>query len=261
MVPQTIGALASFLALVAPGIVFELLRERRRAGARESAFHEASRIAVGSLGFTLASTAILLTLHAATTSWFGWRLVVDVPALLTQPTYAKQHVVLIGYSVVAELMLACALALSLDTALARTRRQPRSMGKQSAWVKVFREDRPENALCWVHVMIEDGTSFFGFLRSYDAAGDPDTREIVLEGTKLTYVGEPVTGGDEKKVTIIGRDWERVVIPGSRIKFMRVQYLDAETGERVDSKRRQRREVTADAARRTPATPVPDPGTP
>jgi hypothetical protein len=66
VVPQTIGALASFLALVAPGIVFELLRERRRAGARESAFHEASRVAVSSLAFTLAATMILLGLHAAT---------------------------------------------------------------------------------------------------------------------------------------------------------------------------------------------------
>ena len=237
MVPQTIGALASFLALVAPGIVFELLRERRRAGARESAFHEASRVAVSSLAFTLAATMILLGLHAVTSAWFGWRWFVDVPALVTQPDYAKRHVALIAYNVVAELALACVLALAFDTVLARRRRQPRSMGKHSAWVNVFREDRPPNTSCWVHVMLEDGTSFFGFLRSYDAAGDPDTREIVLEGVKMTYVGEPVSGGDGKKATVIGQDWERVVIPGSRIKFLRVQYLDAETGERVDSARR------------------------
>ena len=261
MVPQTIGTLASFLALVAPGIVFELLRERRRAGAKESAFHEASRVAVSSLAFSLASTVILFGLHAAVSGWFGRRLFVDVPALVTQPDYAKQHVVLIGCSVLAELVLACALALAFDFVLGGRRRQPRSMGKQSAWVKVFREDRPENTLCWVHVMLEDGNSFFGFLRSYDAAGDPDTREIVLEGVKLTYVGEPVTGGGEKKTTVIGRDWERVVIPGSRIRYLRVQYLHAQSGERVDSSRRPPREVIEDAARRTPVAPVPDPGTP
>lgn len=254
MVPQTIGTLASFLALVAPGIVFELLRERRRAGAKESAFHEASRVAVSSLAFSLTSTAILIGLHAAMSAWFGWTLFVDVPALVTQPDYAKQHVALIGYSVVAELVLACALALAFDFVLAGRRRQPRSMGRQSAWVKVFRDDRPENTLCWVHVMFEDGTSVFGFLRSYDADGDPSTREIVLEGVKMTYVGEG------RRISVIGRDWERVVIPGSRIKFLRVQYLDAKSGERVDSARRPPREVIEDAARRTSASPAPDPET-
>jgi hypothetical protein len=246
VVPQTIGALASFLALVAPGIVFELLRERRRAGARESAFHEASRVAVSSLAFSLAATAILVGVHAATSKLFGWNLFVDLPALVVQPGYPKQHVVLIASSVVAELVLACLLALAFDTVLARRRRQPRSLGKQSAWVKVFREDRPPNALCWVHVMLEDGNSFFGFLRSYDAAGDPENREIVLEGVKMTYVGEPVAGGEARKTTVIGQDWERVVIPGSRIKYLRVQYLDALTGERVDSARRPARKVTEDS---------------
>jgi hypothetical protein len=258
VVPQTIGALASFLALVAPGIVFELLREQRRAGPKETVFREASRVALSSLAFTVASTAILLGVHAATAKWFGWRLFADPVALVAKPDYVKQNVALIGWSAVAELVLACALAWAFDLVLARRRRERRSMGKQSAWVKVFREDRPENTACWVHVMLDDGNSFFGFLRSYDAVGDPDKREIVLEGTRLTYIGEPVTGGDEKKTTVIGRDWERVVISGARIRFMRVQYLDAETGDRVDS---DRRPVTDAVAPRTPAPPVPAPGTP
>ncbi|WIX87730.1 hypothetical protein [Amycolatopsis sp. DG1A-15b] len=33
---------------------------------------------------------------------------------------------------------------------------------------------------------------------------------------------------EKKV--IGEDWRRVVIPGSKITYLRVTYLDAVTGE-------------------------------
>ncbi|MFS8102028.1 DUF6338 family protein [Lentzea alba] len=246
MVPQTIGALASFLALVAPGIVFELLRERRRAGGRETVFREASRVALSSLAFTVASTAILLGVHAATSKWFGWKVFVDLQALVAKPDYAKQNVALIAYSAVAELALACLLALAVDLVLARRRQQPSSVGRQSAWVKVFREDRPHNAVCWVHVMLEDGNSFFGFLRSYDAAGDPDKREIVLEGVKLTYVGVPVSGGEDVQTKVIGQDWERVVIPSARIKYLRVQYLDAETGERVDSARRPAQEVTENA---------------
>ncbi|MFI6101101.1 hypothetical protein ACIA8G_36620 [Lentzea sp. NPDC051213] len=55
---------------------------------------------------------------------------------------------------------------------------------------------------------------------------------MLEGVKLTYVGEPVSGGDEKKTTA-----------SAATKYLRVQYLDAETGERVDSARRPPQEVT------------------
>ncbi|MFI6101100.1 DUF6338 family protein [Lentzea sp. NPDC051213] len=161
MVPQTIGALASLLALVAPGIVFELLRERRRAGGRETVFREASRVALSSLAFSVASTAILLGVHAATSKWFGWTLFVDLSALVAKPDYAKQNVALIGYSAVAELALACLLALAVDVVLALRRRQPPSVGRQSAWVKMFREDRPQNALCWVHVMLEDGNRSSG----------------------------------------------------------------------------------------------------
>ncbi|HEX8867961.1 MAG TPA: DUF6338 family protein [Lentzea sp.] len=243
MVPQTIGTLASFLVLVAPGIVFELLRERRRAGGQESAFHEAARVAVSSLALSLASTLLLLGVHALTSALSGGRLFVDLQALVVDSTYARQHVWLVGASIVAELVLACLLALAFDYVLAGRRRQPPSIGRQSAWVKVFRHDRPAGALCWVHVMLDDGASFFGFLRSYDAAGDPETREIVLEGVKLTYVGEPVAGGT-KEVTVIGQDWERVVVPGSRIRYLRVQYLDKNTGERVNSVRRPVREAAS-----------------
>jgi len=242
VVPQTLGAVAAFLGLVAPGIVFELLRERRRAGLKESVFREASRVALGSLVFTLTSTLLLTGLHASSRG----KLFVDVEQwVVTGSAYAAAHVHLVALSVVAELVLACALAVVADLLLAKRGHEVSSVQQQTAWHQVFRRDRPPGTVPWVHAHLVDGTSFFGFLRSHTASGGPDEREIVLEGAELTYVGPPLGEGDVFEERVIGERWEQVVIPSAQIKYVRVQYRDVKTGTRVDSRRR--RDVPQEAS--------------
>ena len=65
MVPETTGALLAFLGLIAPGLVYTLLRERRRPPEKMSAFREASRAALTSLGFIVVSLAVLVPLSLA----------------------------------------------------------------------------------------------------------------------------------------------------------------------------------------------------
>ncbi|MEV6913022.1 DUF6338 family protein [Amycolatopsis sp. NPDC051071] len=92
-----------------PGIVFELLRERRRAGRTESAFREAARMALGSLAFSLVSSLLLTGAHTA----FGWFISLD--RLTADPAaYARESLPLILTSVVTELLVACLLAVVLD---------------------------------------------------------------------------------------------------------------------------------------------------
>jgi uncharacterized membrane protein SpoIIM required for sporulation len=64
VIPQTVLSLVAFLFLVAPGILFELRRERRRPGRKETAFREAARTALAGLLF---SVAAVLVLRAETT--------------------------------------------------------------------------------------------------------------------------------------------------------------------------------------------------
>lgn len=251
MVPQTLGALGAFLTLVAPGIVFELLRERRRAGRTESAFREASRVALGSLVFSLLASVVLIGVRPLVAN-----ALVDLPRFAADgAAYARQHVPAIAVSVVVELVLACAFAVLVDLVLARRGHETTSVQPQTAWRVVFRTDRPRDTVPWVHVHLEDGSSFFGFLRSHTASGDPDDREIVLEGTELTYLGQPLLGGDAVEETVIGGRWDRVVIPASRVKYLRVQYRDVTTGQRVVPRRPgpARRKVTAQDP-----VPAPDP---
>jgi hypothetical protein len=237
LVPQTLGALGAFLTLVAPGIVFELLRERRRVRRTESAFREASRVALGSLVFSLLASVVLIGVHALFRSLFAANVLIDLDRFAANgASYARQHVGSIAFSVLAELALACAFAVLVDFLLARRGHETRSVQPETAWRVVFRTDRPKDSVPWVHVHLEDGSSFFGFLRTHTASGDPDDREIVLEGAELTYLGKPLGGEDAVEETVIGGRWDRVVIPASRVKYLRVQYRDVTTGRRVIPRR-------------------------
>jgi hypothetical protein len=238
VVPQTLGAVASFLALVAPGIVFELLRERRRAGFKESPFREAARVALGSLAFTVLSCVLLIAVGAAVRALSGVDVVVDLGRLVTGgAAYVRSNLALVAGSVVAELVLACALAAALDVLLARRGREITSVQQQTAWHQVFRRDRPPGTVPWVHVQLTDGTSFFGFLRSHTASGVPEEREIVLEGVSMTYLGKPLDGTDAHVEDVIGERWARVVIPSTQIRYLRVQYRDLASGALVDTRPR------------------------
>jgi hypothetical protein len=223
VIPQTLGALAAFLTLVAPGIVFELRRERRRGRHQETAFREASRVALGSLLFTLLSLLVLTGLRGLA-GLVGWRLFLSPAAWLAAgEAYARDHLTLIVVSVAVELALACAFAIGYDVLLARRRGEAATVQQRSAWAQALRADRPRGTRAWAHAQLENGTSFYGYVRSYTPSGPLAERELVLEGEALSCE----TGSGTK---VIGEDWRRVVIPGSKITYLRVTYLDAVTGE-------------------------------
>ncbi len=233
MIPQTLGALAAFLTLVAPGIVFELRRERHRARRTETAFREAARVALGSLIFTMASVLVLAGFQALIFGLGGGRLFLDAEAWLsTGEAYARQHLTLIVVSVAVELALACGLAVAFDLVLGRYGRERASVRQWSAWMEALWLDRPNGTRPWLHVILDDGSSFFGYLRSYTPSGPMADRELVLEGESLTYQGKPLGGGEEFEKKVIGDTWHRVVLPGSKITYLRVCYIHRKTGELI-----------------------------
>jgi len=219
VIPQTLGALAGFLALVAPGIVFELRRERRRGRHQETAFREASRVALGSLVFTLAAVLLMTAVQAA-----GAHLFVRPADWLTRgEAYAREHLTLIVVSVAVELAIACALAWGFEALFAHRRGEAATVQQRSAWAQALRTDRPAGSRAWAHAQLENGTSFYGYVRSYTPSGPLTERELVLEGEALTCE-------KDEETKVIGEDWRRVVIPASKITYLRVTYLDAATGE-------------------------------
>jgi hypothetical protein len=232
VIPQTLGALAAFLTLVAPGIAFELRRERRRARHQETAFREASRVALGSLVFTVASLLVLTGIQGLF-ALLGLHLLASPQAWLSSGDgYVREHLALIVVSVAVELALACALAIGFDFLLARRGREQASVRQWTAWTEALRLDRPADTRPWVHIFLESGSSFFGYVRSFTPSGPMGEREIVIEGESLTYQGKPLAGIEEFEKKVIGDTWHRVVIPGAKIAYLRVAYLHQETGELI-----------------------------
>jgi hypothetical protein len=157
MIPDTFGTILTFLAFVAPGLLFELLREQRRPATEESTFREASRIALASLAFTL--TALLLML--------GVRQL--VPQIVADPStwlveghlYLKDHFSLAMISVLVELVIAMSLTVTVDSLL---RRSPHgSIRGGGVWFHQFRVRCPNGATPWLHVRLADETEIWGFL--------------------------------------------------------------------------------------------------
>src|SRR6476620_7509987 len=101
MIPETLGAILVFLAFIAPGLSFELLRERRRPSIEETAFREASRIALTSVLFSGCALVLLGVIRAVHTSWL-----VDPGAwLVGGNAYAAAHLPAVGLSVALLLLL------------------------------------------------------------------------------------------------------------------------------------------------------------
>jgi hypothetical protein len=105
VIPSTTAALVGFLFFVAPGLVWELTRERREPPREGSTFREASRVALASVVFTTAGVGII----AIGRAWFGW--FVDPSSWLRHGhVYVEHHIGRIALTVGLALALACLLA-------------------------------------------------------------------------------------------------------------------------------------------------------
>ncbi|WP_367131595.1 DUF6338 family protein [Saccharothrix sp. HUAS TT1] len=230
MIPQSFGAFVVFLGLVAPGILFELLRSRHRLNSSESAFREIARIAIASLSFTVAA----LTVMTLARIWLP-SLVVDVGAWVRDGNrYVQENFKLIAVNGLVGLLLACGLATVWHFCLSK-KSGSGTLSAQSLWFQSFHLARPVGTSTWVRVQLNDGTTFFGMVKAYTAGGKFDEREILLEGVHLTRIDPPVQGGDPRVVEV-GSQWEGVIIRGAEIRHITYHYVDDTTGERKFSNR-------------------------
>lgn len=233
MIPQTLGTLIAFLGLIAPGLAFELMRERKRPRITDSAFREASRIALSS--FVLSTISIIIQLIL----WVIWpHVALDLAAWIrTGNSYFQGNTTKIVANLAFTTLFACLLGFTVAWAMSASSPEGSLHVTGSAWRQALRVARPRKAKVWVHVQLKDGTAFFGYLGSYSLADKPDEREILLKGVTLT-MAKFSESGEPENVDTIGDRWESVVIPASQISYIRVQYRDSK-GSPVDSDERGR----------------------
>lgn len=233
MVPSTVGSLLGFLGLIAPGLVFELRRERRRPSYEESVFREISRLALVSLVFTMLSLSIVLALC----SWIDHSYLPDVNRWVVEGNVylkAKYGSVLLAFLL--ELAFACALAALWDGFLSRS--ATGNMTPWPSWYLLFREFRPAGTKPWVHLQLENGAEYWGYMANYTATDDLERREISLRGPRLTWrSGQPQASRRFLREPVVPEtqrldEWDTVTVRGDKIVAMTVTYISDETGEVV-----------------------------
>lgn len=218
MIPSTAAGLLALLGCIAPGVVFQLRRERHQPRADESALREASRIALTSLLFTAVSLAFFVWLS----SW--WSALPNIQLWLgSGRAYLQKNYLSVSLFLTLEVVIACLLAY-IGERLTRGAVQG-ELSPDSVWWKVFRGDFPTSAKrvsLWVTT--ENGTQFGGALRHYTPETALANREMALGGSALKRLApgaDPLKGWEDLA------EFDAIVLAGSDIRHFAVQYLHAD----------------------------------
>ncbi len=210
MLPSTWLGAVLFLVLIAPGALFDLLATRRRARPMETALQEASRIVFASLCCSAVGFLAVGLVRTFRPHWMP-----SPQALLSQPHgYAVTHYRLLIRAGVLEFVVACAAAGAAHAFLGlrdRSRMRPVSL-----WHAVFTDDVPAGFAPYACVRVASGATWMGYAAHWTADLEMADRELVL--SPPLWVAAP-----EKSSQPVPAEWSRVVLPGSQIQSITVQY--------------------------------------
>lgn len=234
--PESLGGLALFVALLAPGFLYVWRRERRVPRASPSALRETAEVVLASVVGTIFALSGMAAVRATTPS-----ITPDVGRLVREGgAYVKDDYRLVAVWAVGLLATACLSTFWAAGPKTRTvgllgRFRPTDIGAgngalispASRWWEMFREEVEDDEQVWVQCTLEDGTYLAGALGSFstetDETGD---RDLVLVGP-IDY-GRP----GEKDTRTLGD--LSVIISASRIMYLGVAYLPVVAREPVRS---------------------------
>jgi hypothetical protein len=225
VIPDTLAALLSLLGVVAPGLVFELRRERRHPAHNDSAFREASRTALSSLLFT---SVVLILMGFVRLIWPS--VVVDVGAWVEGGNaYFADHDVLIGINTAIAVLAAVALAVLAESIFGRN--VAASIQPGHIWSYMFKTNRPRGTNNWVGVELTSGGRVFGYVDRYSAGLGTDEGELFVVGPGLTLVRPPREDADAQpeQLSLDGK-WDGIHIRASEISSVRLHYKPKEPPE-------------------------------
>jgi Family of unknown function (DUF6338) len=218
--PSSWLSLLLFFLIIAPGLLFDLLSERRRAGLTESAFREISRIVLASLLFSGFAVAVLVVVRTVKPDWMP-----DPRKLLQHGNYISKEYRLLTRTLVIE--VAIALAASGFTHCLLSRRGGRASIRQiSAWTQVFKKDKPPGHDAYVRVRLSGGAVYYGAVANFTSGLDTAGRELVL-GPSLYAKAEP-----DSELSLLPRVVQRIVISGDAIEVLSIDYQPSALPKRL-----------------------------
>jgi Family of unknown function (DUF6338) len=211
MIPNNAATVIVFFLLVAPGIVFQMLRARWRPAVTESVFRETSRILLASTACTLLAIMALSILRLT------WPSSMPDPGawLRDGQSYFLSHYRLVARSVLLAVLLSFGIAALASWLMSRKAKG--ELRPVSTWFQLFRVRVPEDARPYVRVRLKSGEVYGGSVIDYSEDVALADRELVL--------GPPLSRRVEsEETTVLDDAWQRVVIAGADIEVMWVSYV-------------------------------------
>ncbi|WP_291763010.1 DUF6338 family protein [Cellulomonas sp. 73-145] len=221
MIPTGVGSIVVFLLLIAPGLLFDWLEDRRRPTVRESAFREAGRTVLASLALGTVAALIVIGLSKQLPRHLlnPWELALSDPRQIIESRQGAAVMTLL-----VQTALACGLAIGLHYWL-RWRSTTR-LQAVSLWFKAVRA-APPKTVAYAQVRLVSGATWFGVVEAYSADLETAGRELLLSG--------PIMAAREgQKLKPLAPRWERVVLRGEQIAWIAFKYDAAPVRQRDGS---------------------------
>ncbi|GAA3819492.1 DUF6338 family protein [Cellulomonas soli] len=209
-----LGILLFFL-FAAPGLLYDLREDRYRATVKESAFREAGRTALASV--LLASAALPFTYLAS----------LLLPAVFASPAEAlragagavRVDPARLGATVAVQVGVALALAWLVQWL--RRRSSETNIVADSLWTLSLRDQKTPDSRVLVRARLKSGEIWSGLVEGFSADLEVADRELVL--------GPPLSRISNRKSQEMPQEWVRVVITGTEIEYLMVQYVTLDEG--------------------------------
>lgn len=214
MVPSSLSAVLVFVLLVAPGLLYDLLTARYRAGAPESTFREASRVVLASALFTLAAGAVLLT-----ACLIAWRPAPDLRRLLVDASYQRENALVLALAPALLSAVACGLAGAFF--LWKRRDYGPALKRESMWHRAFTMHAPPGHYAFARVRTKSGLVYMGKVAGYSVDINLAGRELLLK-PPLWIRRE---GGNQSPVH---QTWQRVLLSSDEIVSVMVSFRPMDT---------------------------------
>ena len=213
MFPSSVAAVVVFLLLVAPGVAFELARQRRRPARQDSAFLEAARVLLAGVTLGLAGICLLGIARLAG------------PGALVVPSGLIAHTVSYTADNAARVLATVLAYVVVTLTLAVLAADCRPYGgseyliiPDSAWFMSLARYAPEGSAVHLAATTADGTAYLGRKEFFTADPAMNDRELVLQ-PPLSYRA-PGTS----QTLPMADEWHRLILPASNITSLAISYV-------------------------------------
>jgi hypothetical protein len=216
LIPAGAFGIVVFFLFVAPGICYELLRDRTRLPREESTFVHISRVLLSGIFITVISVFLM-----ALVRWISPTSLLNLPDLLRRPTaYIADHAVLVGWTLFVQLALSASLAVVFSDVVTSRAAKGRPIHQADAWHAICEEAAEPFEYVKLSVHLKSGRDILGIYVGASTDLDPTKRELIL-GAPL----EDRKAGSDRAVSM-NEAWQRIVVPGSEIEYFAASYVGA-----------------------------------